>query len=353
MSQIASTARVDWVDYAKGICIILVVMMHSTLGVEKAAGEISWLHGFIEWARPFRMPDFFLISGLFLASRITRPWRDYADTKVVHFFYFYLLWMTIQFVFKGYGMYQTEGLAGTLGAFALGFVEPYGTLWFIYLLAIFFIVVKALRFVPPIVIFIAGALLEMAPIQTGSMLIDEFAARFVYFFAGYWLASYVFVFAGAVARKPVPVMLASLVIWALANDTFVGGGWAHLPGISLFLGFAGAAAIVSMGVLLSKTSFAEPIRYCGENSIVIYLAFFLFMATSRIVLLKTGMVSDLALVSLLVTAAAVTGPILLYWMVRGTRAHFLFRRPRWARLASLGHGWHSAADAEIASPQPR
>jgi uncharacterized membrane protein YcfT len=30
--------RVDWVDYAKGFCIIFVVMMHSTLGVEAAAG---------------------------------------------------------------------------------------------------------------------------------------------------------------------------------------------------------------------------------------------------------------------------------------------------------------------------
>lgn len=27
--------RVAWVDYAKGFCIIMVVMMHSTLGVEK------------------------------------------------------------------------------------------------------------------------------------------------------------------------------------------------------------------------------------------------------------------------------------------------------------------------------
>ena len=35
--------RVDWVDYAKGFCIVMVVMMHSTLGVEKAAGETSWL----------------------------------------------------------------------------------------------------------------------------------------------------------------------------------------------------------------------------------------------------------------------------------------------------------------------
>ena len=30
--------RVDWVDIAKGICIIFVVMMHSVLGVEEDAG---------------------------------------------------------------------------------------------------------------------------------------------------------------------------------------------------------------------------------------------------------------------------------------------------------------------------
>src|SRR5437899_7051040 len=34
-----SDGRVDWVDYAKGICIIMVVMMHSTLGMELAAGR--------------------------------------------------------------------------------------------------------------------------------------------------------------------------------------------------------------------------------------------------------------------------------------------------------------------------
>ena len=60
------------------------------------------------------MPDFFLISGLFLASRIDRPWRDYLDSKVLHFAYFYVLWMTIQAVTKGYGIYQAEGASGVL-----------------------------------------------------------------------------------------------------------------------------------------------------------------------------------------------------------------------------------------------
>ena len=83
--------RVDWVDYAKGFCIVMVVMMHSTLGVEAAAGREGWMHAVVEFAKPFRMPDFFLISGLFLARVVDRDWRDYLDKKVVHFAYFYVL----------------------------------------------------------------------------------------------------------------------------------------------------------------------------------------------------------------------------------------------------------------------
>jgi uncharacterized membrane protein YcfT len=33
MQNGGSGGRVDWVDYAKGFCIVFVVMMHSTLGV--------------------------------------------------------------------------------------------------------------------------------------------------------------------------------------------------------------------------------------------------------------------------------------------------------------------------------
>src|SRR6201990_3237285 len=95
-----AASRVDWVDYAKGICIVMVVMMHSVLGVEAAAGQTGFMHALVAFAKPFRMPDFFLISGLFLAIVIDRDWRTYLDRKVVHFAYFYVLWVTIQFGFK-------------------------------------------------------------------------------------------------------------------------------------------------------------------------------------------------------------------------------------------------------------
>src|ERR1700681_4962349 len=102
--------RVDWVDYAKGFCIVFVVMMHSTLGVEQAVGHEGWLHTVVAFARPFRMPDFFLISGLFLARVIDRDWRTYLDRKVLHFAYFYALWVTIQFVFRAPGIADEAGV---------------------------------------------------------------------------------------------------------------------------------------------------------------------------------------------------------------------------------------------------
>jgi uncharacterized membrane protein YcfT len=345
--------RITWVDYAKGICIILVVMMHSTLGVEKAAGEVSWVNGFIAWAKPFRMPDFFLISGLFLASRIDRPWRSYLDSKVLHFVYFYVLWMSIQFAAKGYGLYQEQGPAGLLQAYALGFVQPFGTLWFIYMLAVFFVVAKLLREVPPLAVLAAAAILEAAHIHTGWLPIDEFAARFVYFYAGYWLSSQIFSFADAVNRTSAAAVAAGLFIWATLNTWFVTMAWSDLPGLGLVLGFSGAAAVIVLGVLLSKTKLAEPIRYCGANSLVIYLAFFLFMAASRAVLLKFFPGLDLGAVSLLVTASGIVGPVLLYWMVRHTVLSLLFQRPQWARLASRHVQWHSGGHVKFSRPEAR
>ena len=121
-----ASERVDWVDVAKGFCIIMVVMMHSTLGVEKAAGEPGWMGHFVEFARPFRMPDFFLIAGLFLASRIDAPWRLYLDRKVLHFVYFYALWLTIQFAFKAPGMPRRWAWAGVMREYLYGLRRAVG-----------------------------------------------------------------------------------------------------------------------------------------------------------------------------------------------------------------------------------
>jgi uncharacterized membrane protein YcfT len=187
-----SVPRIDWVDYAKGICIVMVVMMHSVLGVEAAAGQTGFMHVLVAFAKPFRMPDFFLISGLFLSVVIDRDWRTYLDRKVVHFAYFYVLWVTIQFGFKAPSFAAESGWTHVGILYLESFIEPFGTLWFIYLLPVFFVVTKALRRAPTLAIWVAAAVLEMMHIVTGWTVIDEFCARFVYFYSGYLFAAHVF-----------------------------------------------------------------------------------------------------------------------------------------------------------------
>src|SRR5689334_10620828 len=293
-----SPTRVDWVDYAKGICIVMVVMMHSVLGVEAASGQTGFMHALVAFAKPFRMPDFFLISGLFLAVVIDRDWRIYLDRKVVHFAYFYVLWVTIQFGFKAPAFAAESSWSHAGFLYLESFIEPFGTLWFIYLLPVFFVVIKLTRGLPPLVIWGAAAALEMAHVATGWTVIDEFCARFVYIYSGYLFADSVFALAERARANP-PLAIAALAAWVALNGALVFFGFSDWPVISLALGLAGACAIITMGTLLARAHLLKGLRFCGEHSIVIYLAFFLPMATTRTLLLKTGVIHDIGAISLI------------------------------------------------------
>jgi uncharacterized membrane protein YcfT len=318
--------RVGWVDYAKGICIVMVVMMHSTLGMELAAGREGFMHAVVEFARPFRMPDFFMISGLFLGRVIARDWRTYLDRKVMHFAYFYVLWVTIQFIIKAPAFAAEHGWARVGYDYLEAFIEPFGTLWFIYLLPIFFVVTKLTRNLPPLAIWLILAVLEMTHLETGWTAPDEFAARFVYFYTGYWMAGRIFSFAAFVQAHP-RAALGALAAWALINGTLVQVGVSKLPLISLMLGLFGACAVITVGALFARVRWLDALRYCGQNSIVIYLAFFLPMAATRVALLRSGLIADVGWAAVAITTFGVIGSLLMWWTVRNTQLKFLFDRP--------------------------
>jgi uncharacterized membrane protein YcfT len=335
MAQSGEQGRLDWVDVAKGICIILVVMMHSTLGVEKAIGAETSLHAFIEWARPFRMPDFFLISGLFLASRIDRPWRAYLDTKVVHFAYFYVLWVNIQFAMKAPGMVQDVGLNGVAVQYLSSYVQPFGTLWFIYLLAVFFIATKLMAGVSKPIIIAGAALMHVLAPHTGWLVIDEFADRFVFFYTGYAAAPLVLALAGRIWTYPWLLLLPALAAWGYLNWLAVDSGVALAAWSDLPFAYAGVLAVIALSVLLARSGWGDALAYCGRNSIVIYLAFAVFMGPTRVLLLKVAPLWLADVTALAVTAAGVIGALLLFLLVRNTWARFLFVRPDAFRLAAV------------------
>jgi uncharacterized membrane protein YcfT len=355
-SEVASVSprdkRVAFVDYAKGVCIILVVTMHSTLGTGQAMGGEGFMHSLVAFAKPFRMPDFFLIAGLFAAQSFARDWRTFLDRKLLHFAYFYLLWAFIQCVLKSYG--APEGVfAHFIGTFAFSLIEPFGTLWFIYLLPIFFVTTRLLRNEHPLVVLLFAATLETLRIDTGWTVVDEFARRYVYFYSGYLFAPLVFDFAAAVTRRKARAV-AGLALWAVVNGLAVklpGLWWPSvsvMPLVSLVLGYAGALAIVAISALLAQAHRTALLGWLGSRSIVVYLAFFLPMAATRTLIVKSGLLSDVGIASLVVTGVSIVVPLLIARAVWGTKLTFLFERPAFLKLESKSPSSKSpSADATV------
>ena len=251
--------RVDWVDYAKGICIVMVVMMHSVLGVEAAAGQTGFMH----LVRDVRqtVPD----AGFLPDFRTFPLGRDrprlahlYLDRKVVHFAYFYLLWVTIQFGFKAPVVCRRNQLAPRqVYLYLESFIEPFGTLWFIYLLPIFFVVTKLSRRIPPAAIWLVAAALEMTHVATGWTVIDEFCARFVYFYSGYCVCR---LHVCAVGSRTGAACVRSRRAGAMgarqwrswSRQVSASGRWFRWR-----WGLAGACAIIVIGTLLARAAPAQ------------------------------------------------------------------------------------------------
>ncbi len=323
--------RLDWVDYAKGICIFFVVMLHVNDLVENHVHAVGWLDYVVQFARPFRMPDFFLIAGLFLPRVIERPWRHFVDSKILHFYYFYLLWMTTEFVLLDtrHILADGGGPAQLVRAYGAQLVNPSGSLWFIHILPVFFVVTRVTRNVPQWLVWAVAAALQMLQPHTGWVVVDQFAARYVYFYSGYALAGSVLSGAAWAGLHPA-VSRGYLAAWAVLNAACVSAGWAALPGVSLALGYAGAMAIVVLAVQLSALRGTVALRFMGQHSLAIYLADYLVSVVVIRVFLPV--LPDIGSVALISSVTTIALALMLWRTALRTPLRFLYVRPVLLRI---------------------
>ncbi|MDE2361152.1 MAG: acyltransferase family protein [Hyphomicrobiales bacterium] len=336
--------RTAWVDVAKGVSILLVVTMYSAYNTGEYTGGVGFLHYVIGFATPFRMPEFFLISGLFLSRVIDRPWRSYADRRIVHYFYFYLVWAFIMIALKVgvYGASPTE----MAHDYALALVEPYGVLWFVYLLGVFGAVIKLCRQIriPHWIVVSTAAVLQMAQVVSPSYIVQQFAAYFVFYYAGYVFSPLVFRVA-AWAQENRSGAAQGLAAWALANGLLVFSpgfevlpthtqmGYAAFPPVHLALALAGAVALCVFAALVCQRPATNWLRWLGEHSLVVYLAFTIPMSLFRAFALWSGIITQTGPLSAAVLVVSVVTPVALFWIVkRSSFGGFLFERPDWAHI---------------------
>lgn len=76
------------------------------------------------------------------------------------------------------------------------------------------------------------------------------------------------------------------------------------------------------------------LRWLGEHSLVVYVAFTLPMSIFRGLAIWSGLLTETGPLSFAVLIVAITSPVVLYLIIRRVGfGDFLFARPRWARIA--------------------
>tara|TARA_R110001606_G_scaffold3644_3_gene17132 strand:+ start:4340 stop:5389 length:1050 start_codon:yes stop_codon:yes gene_type:complete len=336
--------RVNWVDHAKGACIILIVTLFATQGFAASGMQTGWMGPVMSWAQPFLMPAFFFLAALFLNRTLFGPSRHYIDRKILHFVYFYIVWLVLQDVVLNNGLLFSAPhvFAGDLLA---ALIEPRESLVLVYMLTVFHAVTGLVRRVPARKIFIIAASLQIVFatgwIETGSVVLNEFGRWYVFFFAGYIAAPVVFEIAERVAGHGAQTGRA-LIGWAVANAAFVGLHVAGLPLISLALGFAGTGAMIAFGLMLSRTKWLSIIGYAGRHCLVVYLTCAIPVTLMQRGLMASGKIDHAGLVILTTTLGAVALSLGFHRLVRRTQLNVLYRRPMRLRIKSARFSRSSA-----------
>ena len=267
-----TTTRLQWPDVAKGICILLVVMHHvagKQYGMVVPAGlgqaEDAWL--WITAAlKPIRMPLFFAVSGFFAASSIARPWA--ANRKrILNPYYLYVVWLV---VYAGiYSFERTLPANRTEGPvdFLTELVWAATSMWFLFALAAYFVLAKALRRVPaPLVLAVAvGVALSTSWLPLYETNRVAVLTHFGYFaFAAYYphLLRRL-----AAVRLPLLVLLASYGALTLTLEEV---GARHSVTI-LALSLIGVPMGVVAAVRLSGTACSRPFAWLGLRTLPVYV----------------------------------------------------------------------------------
>jgi uncharacterized membrane protein YcfT len=282
--------RVAWADFARGVSVVLVVLMHLYFlhytwffrGEDGAAVVKSVL----DVTSPLRMPLFFLVSG-FLASRaVERSWGSSLHGRILQPVYLFVLWLGVNIAIDVWrAALGVRGEVSPWEFFTDNLLWPQTTLWYLYALVLFFTVTKLTREVPAPVVVIVGTLVSVI----GTTFSDGLAQNLLRSFVFYALAARApqvvdRVVAGVAGLRAGPALL--VVLGA-------GAGYAALTALYLELWvdfglylLAGAAGVLFGLVLSARIGghlLGAPVRYLGRHTLPIFLVHpFVFIAANDI-----------------------------------------------------------------------
>ncbi len=150
----AGTSRVLWIDVAKGLSILLVVLHHAVVknleidAPESLAGVVAGWGALTSALKPVRMPLFFVLSGFVASRAVHRPWAQ-VRRRALSPYYTYVVWLLLLGAFFSVERLLPMNRTQDLGELAQDLVWASTGVWFLYALAVYFVLAKLLAGLPP------------------------------------------------------------------------------------------------------------------------------------------------------------------------------------------------------------
>lgn len=276
--------RIDYIDVAKGLCMILVVWQHThTYYLDLQTGEF--------YMESFRMPLFFLISGMFfkMYSGLGFFVKKKINSLLIPFLFFYLtlsvLLPNILYI-SGYEGLRESSSLGWKSLFNCIFQKVYSnsTVWFLLALLwlnfIFYgINFFAKRFSEGKQVFLI-AFFSMACGLLGFYLglnrifvwanFDNALTATPFFFFGFWLKNKTNIVTNPPKKVPLVLFLSFCMFYIYLFShglSFKQNKWEMEDFIPLYTcGVVGSLGIISLSRILEKSRL---LKYYGENSLII------------------------------------------------------------------------------------
>lgn len=346
--------RIGWLDSARGLGIILVVIGHALGGIIDSplgAGLDQFRRAFFV-IYTFHMPLFFVLSGLLVSARIARGARAFAHSLLPAVVAPYFLWSALQFsliwALGSLVNHPAEHWLPTVLALPWKTVSQF---WFLY--ALFWMHMIALVALPHSVdgkpgfkglgpeglVLLGLAAKALAVIVPMPPPVKLVLANLVWYAIGVWLTpdglKRLVVDRSLTVRAAVLPLLATAMIGAtlLALGTF----GADLPLRSatsaeianlawrvpvLAAAIMGPLAIIGLATIPALNG-SNALAEIGRRTMPIFVLHVLFIAGGRIILTRLQLVTDPAALLAILIFAGIIGPLIAERMLRP------LRMPRW------------------------
>ncbi|MBU0612143.1 acyltransferase [Patescibacteria group bacterium] len=333
--------RTDWIDYAKGIAIILVVYGHVLVGINGSELEITekfFKYSFdVIWS--LHMPVFFFIAGLYVNKSLSnRGFIPFLTNKIKVLGYPYIVWSIIfGSLWIVLGNYTNTKNMSIYDILSIPY-KPISIYWFLYVLLLmhstFAIVSKFKINLPAILILISLGLVLFIPkfdeaIHEELRVINKFTFNFIYFSLGYIYNKY---FIDSIINRNSSSINTIIVLCFFILFEYLVFFVKIIPPFRLTkvsLTIFGIMTVCFVSKYLAQKNWLKLIKIAGYYSMPIYLAHLLTASGTRIILDKfMGIQKPIILHIVIGTILGILFPILLYKFSMKIKFPYLFMFPK-------------------------